>query len=99
MSDRILGNHQLANWTSSQPDGLHPSHAALPDEPHPAVPIQRVCVSPPRHLFLLVVTIAVIGEMAALAAASLLHLGDTATALALAAVVLSAVWPLTQSAP
>jgi hypothetical protein len=42
----------------------------------------------------LVVVIAAAGEIAAVAAASAMHLGPTVTCLALGGVVLTAVWPL-----
>lgn len=64
-----------------------------------AAPAQRTYALPPCRLFLPVAVIAVIGEVAALAVASALHLGPTATAFALAGVVLASMWPLLRSAP
>jgi hypothetical protein len=98
MSDRGRGHQEFANWTSPRSDESGPGRAVSPDELSPAAPPPCVSTLPRWRVFSLIAMVAVLGEIAAVTAASMLHLGMTATALALAGVVLSAVWPLTRSA-
>lgn len=89
---------ELPDLTSSKGEKLPAGPAASRKQPPEPVPVQRASAWARRRAFLLIALIAVIGEIAAFEAASALRLGTTATAIGLAGVVLSAVWPLTRSA-
>lgn len=98
MSVQNQSYRELCNLVSSQVYELSAGPEARRTQPLASVHVQRASAWPRCRAFLLIAFIAVIGEIAAFAAASALHLGTTATAIGLVGVVLSAVWPLTRSA-
>jgi hypothetical protein len=97
MSLRNLSYEQIHNQIWPGLDRSPSSRAASHARPCPAARAQRADTLP-WPIFLLLGIIAVIGEIAAIALASVLHLGPAATALAFAGVVLASMWPLVRSA-
>ncbi|HEV2136133.1 MAG TPA: hypothetical protein VGR47_17985 [Terracidiphilus sp.] len=98
MPIRNLGYEQMHSEIWPEFDESPPSRVVRHASSCRAARAQRSYALPPRRLFLPVAFIAVIGEVAALALASVLHLGPAATAFALAGVVLASMWPLVRSA-
>jgi hypothetical protein len=94
MFDRNRRYEDLHSMRSDQRNNSFPRHAVSRDALL-GVLAQRDFALPHWPVFLL---IAVIDEIAAYAVASVLHLGTTATGIAIAGVVLSAMWPLVRSA-
>lgn len=104
MSYRQWGYREFASWAMPHIPKFH-----LQDDQSGYQSAPEGCAKPAfaltlrRHVcfcyIALIVLVAVIGEIAALAAASVLHLGAAGTGLALACVVLSAIWPLARTAP
>lgn len=102
MSDR--GCYQeIVTRSASQFDQLPPRHTQDQNQPlqneKPQGRFSRMSRRDVLSRAALVTVLAVLGEIAALGFSSILNLGVTATAIALAGVVLSAMWPLARCAP
>lgn len=99
MSHRVSYRDLLAR-TTSEVYQLPSRHSESHDQAPQDKKAQRTLARARRRVFLsraaLVTVVAVTGEIAALAVASALNMGVTATGFTLAGVVLSAVWPLTR---